>query len=588
MNSEPSLHELDFLSDTTVMVPVNEVLQNSHQAAALWPMEEQNNSLLSEQIETHTKRIHAIQEVVDNLPSPTINIESAVGTGLISEMSAIRLYSILGDILEDTDYQRLVLYLPFEFMPAESWKPSSDDLNHEVNRFKKTYLTAWHRLLAVHDVRANFIDGDVLEPSYRNGDLPRVVKAAHLLPALIDRGMLSKVEITELLQKADDPVLRQSIIEVLAGASHTATSGDSAEESLLEPLSDARKAWLAQKQHQDAITMAAQHITEAIMNNNLPPELIAESLATDGKELAPHALIEGIYNAIEATAMTDPDKTAALYDHYSEDLKALWKRDDSGITDRLTRVYRRLHRLKIGSAEQIADLGIDVPNLAGQLSENLSLFPEDISNLKAVTELIASHPELHEYIYPILTVAGSRLKGYGERNSDVDVCIFIRPGIPKSAQKQIQALLDSVLNNHDYRYEIAQFWLDEQNNQLRVHNFNERNNHIADSNWAHILFGAAWVGSEKHILDLQKRLLPAYFYQSDAEGSDQSERQKCLEIMEQDALQYRLMHSGYKRHFPRYSSSFSAPINDGSVFWDSGYRRLATQLFIEKVFLPKL
>ena len=75
---------------------------------------------------------------------------------------------------------------------------------------------------------------------------------------------------------------------------------------------------------------------------------------------------------------------------------------------------------------------------------------------------------------------------------------------------------------------------------------------------------------------------------------DKNKRINWLRQLELEALQYRLMHKGYSRFYPlnamaettKTQNSFL--IDSESAFWDSGYRRLATKLFISRVFLPAI
>ena len=68
-------------------------------------------------------------------------------------------------------------------------------------------------------------------------------------------------------------------------------------------------------------------------------------------------------------------------------------------------------------------------------------------------------------------------------------------------------------------------------------------------------------------------------------------RKNWLLEIERDTLQYRLMHKGNARHYPEQGgiqTENSGALDSESMFWDSGYRRVATQLFLKKVFLPQL
>jgi hypothetical protein len=67
-------------------------------------------------------------------------------------------------------------------------------------------------------------------------------------------------------------------------------------------------------------------------------------------------------------------------------------------------------------------------------------------------------------------------------------------------------------------------------------------------------------------------------------------RRQSLERLEQDLLQYRLMHKGIKRIYENASENtqYFTDIDGASAFYDHRYRRIASQLFAKYVFLPQL
>ncbi len=70
----------------------------------------------------------------------------------------------------------------------------------------------------------------------------------------------------------------------------------------------------------------------------------------------------------------------------------------------------------------------------------------------------------------------------------------------------------------------------------------------------------------------------------------QNARTIWLQEIERDLLQYRLMHKGYAHARPEvssFNSEHSSDIDSNSSFWDAGYRQVASQLFVNKVFLPQ-
>jgi hypothetical protein len=90
---------------------------------------------------------------------------------------------------------------------------------------------------------------------------------------------------------------------------------------------------------------------------------------------------------------------------------------------------------------------------------------------------------------------------------------------------------------------------------------------------------------------LHERLIATYFTPPHTLKDGKPTRERWLEEMERDSLQYRLLHKGFARYYP-----ISSPMNtlhgdgiDGaSAFYDPRYRRIATELFIRRVFLPNL
>jgi len=85
--------------------------------------------------------------------------------------------------------------------------------------------------------------------------------------------------------------------------------------------------------------------------------------------------------------------------------------------------------------------------------------------------------------------------------------------------------------------------------------------------------------------------LAPYLRETDKKIMNREARGLYLEEMERDILQYRLMHKGYERFFPPAGGLHSAhadKVDGESMFWDSGYRQLATKLFASRVFLPKI
>lgn len=504
------------------------------------------------------------------------------------------------------------------------------ELQQVSTRFRETYLEAWGNLLSTHDVRANFVDGDVIEIEQRTGDLPRVVKAAHLIPKLVENGLLQAQDAITLMEENVDQTLRDSIADALpvladlgllskADIDYMANSKDAAVRALgqkispqpespaateptplpnikqdLEiafneidnktrgPITEKRIAWLKQQEKQIAVTEAGKSISKAIIENKLDTaEFLADIPGTQ-------ALIVGIRQALEST---DAKQATALYEQYQETLLNLWQQNNPELRPELEKTFYHLRGLNIIDDKQLAELDLIMPKLGGPFSENLKSSEKEMTEIREAIATIESNPELSRLIYPVAMVYGSRLKGYGGANADIDVAVFVRPGIAPSERPNLTTLLKQTFNQASVHGEITQYYLEEKNGQLQVIDSPEVNPLLGESTDSHVLFGAAWEGNASAIAELRAKLLTPYLFETNKTIHDRKARGLYLEELERDTLQYRLMHKGFERFYPPMGGIKTAHadnIDGQSMFYDSGYRQMATKLFASRVFLPKL
>lgn len=243
------------------------------------------------------------------------------------------------------------------------------------------------------------------------------------------------------------------------------------------------------------------------------------------------------------------------------------------------------------TGQELTSLGITLPALAGPFSENLKPMKEELSRLENILNLIKTNPGLSKYLYPVILIFGSRLKGYGSKDADLDLSVLVKPGTPSSDLDQIQALIKKTFSQEKTIGEIIEFWLEKDGDNLQVRDFETFNALLGESYWTHVLFGAIWEGDPKTIRELREKLLVPYLSETKKIIHGRNARGLYLEELERDTLQYRLMHRGYEQFFPR-RGGLNAPHGDQvdgeSMFWDSGYRQTATKLFVSRVFLPKV
>lgn len=552
------------------MSPPSEILWNQDEAFRIWP-EINKNRLFFEQLKNHQENSVIINGVLDKLPVGK-EMEEAIDQGIVVELEVISFYKSINLLLENEDYRRLVLYLPFETIPSVEWKSDNQELNQSVNQFKSNYFNAWVNLLSIQDVRANFVDGDVIEFDVRQSDPQRVVKAAHLIPELVKKGLLNKKQVLGLAGEVSDPVLKKSINDVLPImldlGQITKDEFDqyfkeiSEENKLLtEPVTGERKKWLAKRQKENEVIEKAKAGID-----NSSDEAVS---------------IEGIRMAVE--------KDQKLSNGQKESLLKLGQTNNNDLKDRLVKTWRHFYGLGLIDKNQLDQLGIKLPNLSGKFSENMPDLSTEIEELKYIVTEIKLDPILKKSVMPVILIRGSKVKGYGESTSDTDISIFIKPGVSGSDKTQIREKLLKALSDHNFDHIPTEFWLTEQGDKLKINDDLEKDRWMAENDWLHVLLNSFWLGDKTEINELRTKLLPSFFEVTNEIKHQRPIREIYFENMEKDLLQYRLMHKGYESHFSTINNPFKKKLSiDGaSAFWDPGFRKLATKLFVNNIFLPK-
>jgi len=608
-------------------LPAVESLIDSQKAAEVWPEKIAKNPEFIEQVKEREKINQAVDAVFDKIPKPDMELEEAVEKGYVTTEEAQKFYDAMGSMLDSKEYKRLALYLPFEVLPQKGAGQSADN-------FRKSYMKAWRGLLTVHDVRANFVDGDVLETDKRKEELPRVVKAAHLIPKLAEKDLLTVKNAISLIEKSNDDVLRQSVADtlpvlfdmgklsekdlkemeksddqlvramskIIAASKSKEQNQENAKPTFLSikntlekefekiesddyaDATDKRKKWLIEKKKQEAVQFCGSEIANAVGAGTFEDSEIKNFFIPEASPTSQQALANGIRKSIENATKTDKQKAGELYAKYKIVLHEILKSDNQNSQSETSKAFRRLKQLGFVSQQELDELGIVVPRLAGPFSENMPQMTDEISEIQKMSQTAELDPELSRYIFPVALGFGSKLKGYGEKKSDTDVAVFVKPGINPDARPYLQSMLKQNFHSGNVGQEIVEFWLNNNGQNLDIKNLPGNDPTLGEASWTHVLFGATWQGNQEAIQQLREKVLIPYFYNKD-------NRAAYLEEMERDALQYRLLHKGYEKFFPEYGgihTEHSDEIDGESVFYDSGYRQLATRLFCQKVFLPKI
>lgn len=623
--SSPTQHEA--IGKTYTAPPAMESLVLPDPSQESWLEDISTNESFQEQVRERRDIITHIDTVFSHLPRADMSIEEALKENILSEEQVSNLYTSLSNLIGNDDYKRALLYIPFEYLPNKDWNPESDTLKKSIEQFRAIYMHSWESLLYTHDVRANFVDGDVLEVELRTGDVPRVVKAAHLIPVLVQKGMLDIHTVLALMDSSEDVVLKQSILDALyvlgdldlidnesqnhlykledsentegeeQGTLGTQTIEDLAgelqkiEREKYSGMTSNREKWVKQEKKRKIVEVIAKNLSKTITQGTVPSGLIDQITSPESSPELKHTYVLGIQHAIEEVHNVDQTKAKAIYEQYKNDLVVLWNTPAPEIQDAISTTLYRLHGLNILSDTDLQSYNLSIPALAGPFSENIKRMEDEISHVQEVIRNIESNSELSLYVYPIALISGSRLKGYAKSNADVDIAVCIKPGTPHSKKELLENELKKAFRSEQTPGEIIMFWLDETASGLSIHNFEKTDSSTGESYWTQNLFGSVWEGNKQVIEEVRKKLLTQYMYETDEVIHEVPARKLYIEELERDTLQYRLMHKGYARFFAPVGgihTEHSSHIDSDSMFWDSGYRQTALKLYANKVFLPNI
>ena len=579
-----------------VSKPPVESFMNTEQANAVWPRHITHRQDFQGQIRAQQALLEAVQTTFKTLPIET-TLHDGLVAGIVTERVATNLLNHLSQYLKaDKAHQRIVLYLPFEL--TSPLVDTSAELKQANDCFQKNYRAAWESQLRQHVVRANFIDGDVLEVEKRTGDLPRVVKAAHLIPGLVRSGHMKLSEVIDYESKGVDSLLLAGIQEARAVMEKSTLTQESLPQdvstkavycklhqdvALANIVTESgatpnRLRWLRQVAQAKAVTQAAVPLSH----------LLEQGLALPDPKQLDHYLLCAYIEAIRL-AVLDSKKFVQEWHNWLKIVRANTK--DISLLDAVTKVYQHAYAVGAGNDEMVGAGHIRIPALQGPFSKNLDVFAPSVSTVQEYIKEIKQDVALSKQVYPVTILLGSQLKGYGSQSADADMAVFIKPGTDQVDSEAIATRLKNIFAHERIGGSVIMFWLDEVNGQLAM----VRNTHTTDTSslpsWTHVLMGGAWIGDNACITLLQHALLVPYLFNPTDTIDGMPVRERWLEEMERDSILYRLLHKGYERYFPvrsPWGGNIGAPIDGTSAFYDPMFRRIATELFLTRVFFPHL
>jgi predicted nucleotidyltransferase len=348
-------------------------------------------------------------------------------------------------------------------------------------------------------------------------------------------------------------------------------------------LPSARVAWERQDRENRLIAKYAARIKEAVVAGRLFYSDILQLLESNQK-LVLSAALRGGGETLESLAVKDLEAAQQTARSF---LEKIWsERIVETLDDELESVLVRLTNLGVITEADLFGFGFVLPKLDAEFSGDSSVANELQKFAPAVKRLA----DKEEWFYPIVIFFGSRLKRYAERKADLDAAVFIKPGIAKTERPRIQNVLRKIFSDKKIQGKVVEFWLEENREGLQVRDFENPDTLLAGSIWTHLLLSGVWLGKSYALKELHTKLLSGLLRPTKMTFMNRPLRIVRLSEMEREVLQYRLMHKGYRRFFaPAGGVNLKTQGPDPqSVFWDSGYRRLATKLFVSRVFMPEL
>ncbi len=530
-------------SEIIITAPAIETLFTRDEKS-LWPKEILNNQTLVTQTALRQKLYSALTTLFEKTPHPTTEIFDS------------ELFDLLADFLDaDPHHRRLILYLPFELIPLRT--PQSE-------RFILSYLQHWRELLAESDVRANFVDGNILEPELAPHGQRMVKKAAHLIPYLIKKGLISLSEVKEIRDNTLDAILKESIEDAISPS------------LLLENTCQIKAVPLSLDELSETITYELKKIAmrAALDHSRKMPYARVVWEQKDREEKLISLCADNIAQMIRTCSITEKEGISFLLPYAHETIDHI--------------LIRWVH-MGILPEEYLHTLNITLPKLDAFFLETNSLGCE-IEEFRTSIQSIVTSPKCSKLLYPTAIFFGSRLKGYALKDADLDIAVFVKPDVPLEERPRIQRMLMEMFKSKKIDGKIVEFWLTTDENGYTIRNFPNPDILLADSTWIHIPFAGVWLGEQEALKELHHNLLSGFLRSKDKIINRYDARTLWLRNIEREVLQYRLMHKGYHRLFPVIQSALlnTKQVDPQSAFWDSGYRRLATLLFITRVFLPQL
>lgn len=529
------------------------------------------NPVVLEQASKRRQLYSKINLLFEAVCDPEMDIAEALNKGLVLQSDLAEVYLGLADFLEADSYNpRIILYLPFELLPnLRLGTQRSPSLENATERFCQSFRQAFNKILLQKDVRANFIDGDIWESELGLGQQPLITKARELFPWLLERGLVEGEEIGGLGRLRGLEKLGESIVDIREGLKQELERA-ALRFRLGKPnnMTSERWEWQKQNEKERIIENYAKKMGVALKEKVVNQSDI-EAFVRNGKQGGFSMLvgIRGIGYGLEEISKLDLERARKLMQDFDTFFTSLWEQGVE-VRDEISIVLYHLFDRGVIEERYLTKFGLKKPDL-----EHPGLDNTELEELKKTLSPILRDKKFSEMFYPVFLLFGSRLKGYANLGADLDIAVFLKPETKWESRSGIEQILREGLIGKRGVGRVVEFWMEEDNG-LKVRDVPLISSMIADPDFVHVLLGGLWLGEKKATERLYGEIMKGYLGLED-DGS----RDLWLGNIEREVLQYRLLHKGYGRFYSKRGDGVGS-------FFDPGYRRLATKLFISKVFLP--
>ncbi len=644
------LERLGFPNETVITRPPSvDLFYAGKESNSFLPTEIATHPTLIEQARER-RIIHArLHKVFTKIPDVRMGWSTALEQGLIIEEDIQEVYQELLRFLQsDPNNARILLYLPFEMLLSSSELNHLDD--SIGTEFQKIYHHKWLRLLFENEPRVNFVDGDIPEVELGRGEPVIVHKAAHMIPELLSKKWLSISYVIAILEIAEDAGLESGIFEGLQAAyrrnlltiseidalrhstrstvvefahmldlKNLGSSGPIVEEKppfhletflagfeeehqlhqdmysqdspFVQQMTKARYRWEKKDRYEKLLNQDALKLVPALQDDILAVQDILPDSDHVDQERFSRLLIKSIFLTTESLANENKDQAKTFFEKHTAFLEKAWNVESLTVRNDLYSGWSHLIHLDILAPDYVHQFNLQLPIIDTPQSADLEkLAKNELQGVQHALKLMESDDVLQQNFYPVFVLWGSRIKGYPTLESDTDFIGFQKEATANDTRsvEDSEATIAQAVEGKD---SLLKFLVQEENGKYKIMHLPTPKEGYISPTVTQPLLGAVWIGDQEIVKKIQGSVIERFVNLERFGEKKEEVRSRLLRNLEGETLQARLLHRGY-RFF--YADQIPAEIKqekaiDGdSAFWDPGYRRMASQLFLSRVFLPDL